>query len=89
MRNARKDRKPEGQLAVVDPDPAKVGRSGPFLSRKEVEQFGRESGYAILEVDGLFLKRHMIIILRPVYEAHETPIMIPEGSGTIIYAKGE
>jgi ubiquinone/menaquinone biosynthesis C-methylase UbiE len=66
MGNARKYLKPEGRLVVVDPDPYKMGNSGHFLSREKIQDLARESGYAVFEVDDLFLKSHMIIILQPI-----------------------
>jgi hypothetical protein len=29
--------------------------------------FARESGYTLIEVDDLFLKSHMIIVLQPIH----------------------
>jgi len=66
MGNARKYLKPEGRLVVVDPDPYKMGNSGHFLSREKIQDLARESGYAVIEVDDLFLKSHMIIVLQPI-----------------------
>lgn len=63
MRNAGKYLKPGGRLVIVDPDPAKIGSSGHFLSKNEIQQYGRQSGYSLLEADDSFLKSHMIIIL--------------------------
>lgn len=65
MRNARKYLKSEGQLVIVDPDPAKIGSAEHFLSRKQVLDFAAESGYEPLRLDDSFLKSHMVIILRP------------------------
>jgi ubiquinone/menaquinone biosynthesis C-methylase UbiE len=64
MRNTRKYLKPGGQLVIVDPDPAKIGSTEHFLSRKQVVDFAAESGYEIIKVDDSFLKSHMIIILK-------------------------
>jgi arsenite methyltransferase len=66
MRNTRKYLKPEGQLVIVDPDPAKIGSAGHFLSRKQVIEFAAESGYEPIGVDDSFLKSHMIIVLQPI-----------------------
>jgi len=66
MRNTRKYLKPEGKLVIVDPDPSKIGSSEHFLSRKEIHDFARESGFAYIEVDDSFLKSHMIIVLQPI-----------------------
>jgi SAM-dependent methyltransferase len=65
MLNTRKYLKQGGQLVVVDPDPAKIGSTGHFLSRKQVIDFATESGYKLIRVDDSFLKSHMIIILQP------------------------
>lgn len=66
MRNARKYIKPGGQLVIVDPDPAKIGSTEHFLSRKQVIDFATKSGYEPIKVDDSFLKSHMIIILQPI-----------------------
>ena len=66
MRNARKYLKPGCQLVIVDPDPAKIGSTGHFLSRKRVIDLAAESGYEPVRVDDSFLKSHMIIILQPI-----------------------
>ena len=66
MQNTRNYLKPEGKLVIVDPDPSKIGSSEHFLSRKEIHDFARESGFAYIEVDDSFLKSHMIIVLQPI-----------------------
>lgn len=66
MRNTRKYLKPGGQLVIVDPDPAKIGSTEHFLSRKQVIDYAAESGYEPVHVDDSFLKSHMIIILQPI-----------------------
>jgi ubiquinone/menaquinone biosynthesis C-methylase UbiE len=66
MRNTRKYLKPGGQLVIVDPDPARIGSTEHFLSRKQVIDFAAESGYEPIRVDDSFLKSHMIIILQPI-----------------------
>jgi len=66
MRNTRKYLKPGGRLVIVDPDPAKIGSAGHFLSRKQVIDFAAGSGYMPIRVDDSFLKSHMIIILQPI-----------------------
>jgi arsenite methyltransferase len=66
MRNTRKYLKPGGQLVIVDPDPAKIGSTEHFLSRKQVIDYAAESGYEPIRVDDSFLKSHMIIILQPI-----------------------
>ena len=66
MRNTRKYLKPAGRLVIVDPDPAKIGSTEHFLSRKQVSEFAAESGYEPIGVDDSFLKSHMIIILQPI-----------------------
>jgi len=66
MRNTRKYLKPGGRLVIVDPDPAKIGSAGHFLSRKQVIDFAAGSGYKPIRVDDSFLKSHMIIILQPI-----------------------
>lgn len=66
MRNTRKYLKPGGRLVIVDPDPAKIGSTEHFLSRKQVIQYAAESGYEPMKVDDSFLKSHMIIILQPI-----------------------
>jgi hypothetical protein len=53
-------------LAIVDLDPAKIGRTGHFLSRKQVIDFAVESRYEPIGVDDSFLRSHMIIILQPI-----------------------
>jgi ubiquinone/menaquinone biosynthesis C-methylase UbiE len=63
MRNAAKYLKAGGRLVIVDPDPAKIESSHHFLSKKEIQEYGRKSGYALLEADDSFLKSHMIVIL--------------------------
>ena len=65
MRNTRQYLKPGGRLVIVDPDPAKIGGTGHFLSRKQVIDFATKSGYEPIKVDDSFLKSHMIIILQP------------------------
>ena len=65
MRNARKYLRPRGRLVIVDPDPAKLGSSEHFLSRKRVIDLAAASGYEPVSVDDSFLKSHMIIILKP------------------------
>ena len=67
MQNTRKYLKPEGRLVIVDPDPSKMGSSEHFLSRKKIQDFARESGYASIEVDDSFMKSHMIIVLQPIH----------------------
>ena len=67
MQNTRKYLKPEGRLVIVDPDPSKMGSSEHFLPRKKIHDFARESGYTLIEVDDLFLKSHMIIVLQPIH----------------------
>ena len=66
MRNTRKYLKPGGRLVIVDPDPAKIGGTGHFLSREQVSVFAAESGYETIKVDDSFLKSHMIIVLQPI-----------------------
>jgi predicted methyltransferase len=63
MRKAKTYLKPGGRLVIVDPDPAKLGGSGHFLTRGKVLELAREAGYAPVEVDDGFLKSHMIIVL--------------------------
>ena len=65
MQNTRKYLKPNGKLVIVDPDPSKIGNSEHFLSRKQIHDFARKSGYALIEVVDSFLKSHMIIVLQP------------------------
>ena len=65
MRNAGKYLKPGGRLVIIDPDPAKLGGSDHFLTRKKIHEFAAESGYSVLPVDDAFLKSHMIVVLRP------------------------
>ena len=66
MRNARKYLKPDGELAIIDPDPSKIGNSEHFLSSEQIRDFARKSGYAPIEADDSFLKSHMIIVLKPI-----------------------
>lgn len=66
MRNTRKYLKPGGRLVIVDPDPAKIGSTGHFLSRKQIIDFAAKSGYEPIKVEDSFLKSHMIIILQPI-----------------------
>jgi arsenite methyltransferase len=66
MRNTRKYLKPGGRLVIVDPDPAKIGGTEHFLSRKQIIDFATVSGYEPIRVDDSFLKSHMIIILQPI-----------------------
>jgi len=66
MRNTRKYLRPGGQLVIVDPDPAKIGSTEHFLSRKQVIDLATKSGYEPIKVDDSFLKSHMIIILQPI-----------------------
>jgi arsenite methyltransferase len=68
MRNTRKYLKLGGRLVIVDPDPAKIGSTGHFLTRKQIVDFAAESGYEPIRVDDSFLKSHMIIILQPIKE---------------------
>lgn len=65
MGNARKYLKSGGLLVVVDPDPARLGGSGHFLSRERILTFAKENGYESVQADDSFLKSHMIIMLRP------------------------
>ena len=66
MRNTRQYLKPGGRLVIVDPDPAKIGGTGHFLSRKQVIDLAAASGYEPVRLDDSFLKSHMIISLRPI-----------------------
>jgi ubiquinone/menaquinone biosynthesis C-methylase UbiE len=66
LRNTRKYLGPGGRLVIVDPDPAKIGGTEHFLSRKQVIEFAAASGYEPVPVDDSFLKTHMIIVLKPV-----------------------
>lgn len=62
MQNARRYLKPGGRLVIVDPDRSKMPSSH-FLSRQQVEGFGRQAGYSVVPVDDRFLKSHMIVVL--------------------------
>jgi len=65
MQNAGKYLKPEGKLAIVDPDPSKIGNAEDFLSRKKIHEFAGKSGYRPIQIEDSFLKSHMIIVLQP------------------------
>jgi ubiquinone/menaquinone biosynthesis C-methylase UbiE len=62
MQNARRYLKAGGRLIVVDPDRSKMPSSH-FLSRRQIEDFGRQAGYSPVTVDDRFLKSHMIVVL--------------------------
>jgi hypothetical protein len=36
-----------------------------FLSRQQIRDFARQSGYTVIEVADGFLKTHMIVVLQP------------------------
>jgi ubiquinone/menaquinone biosynthesis C-methylase UbiE len=63
MANARKYLKPGGRLVIVDPDRSKT-MSDSFLSKWQVWDFAKRTGYTVIEVDDGFLKNHMIVILQ-------------------------
>jgi predicted methyltransferase len=65
MTNARKYLKPGGRLVIVDPDRSKLA-SAHFLSRQQIHDFARESGYTVVGADDAFLKTHMIVVLQAV-----------------------
>ena len=60
------DRAAIDTLVVVDPDPSTFGSPEHFLSRTEIHEYARESGYAVVKVEDSFLKSHMIIVLQSV-----------------------
>jgi 16S rRNA G1207 methylase RsmC len=64
MKNARTYLKPGGRLVIVDPDRSKMA-SQHFLSRQQIRDFARQSGYTVIEVADGFLKTHMIVVLQP------------------------
>jgi len=66
MRNTRKYLKPGRTLVIVDPDPSKFGTPEHFLSRTTIQEYARESGFAVVRVEDAFLKSHLIIVLQPV-----------------------
>jgi SAM-dependent methyltransferase len=63
MANARKYLKPGGRLVIVDPDRSKT-MSDSFLSKRQVWDFAKRTGYTVIKVDDGFLKNHMIVILQ-------------------------
>jgi ubiquinone/menaquinone biosynthesis C-methylase UbiE len=79
MRNARKYIKENGRLVVVDPDPAKIGSTEHFLSRRQVVDFATEAGYKLIKVDDSFLKSHMIMILQRDNDKEGSGVMKKSG----------
>jgi hypothetical protein len=55
MQNTRTYLKLGGRLVIVDPDPSKFGSPEHFLSRKQIHEYARESGYAVVRVESSFL----------------------------------